>query len=75
MNYETLFKAVAEKKVRSAIVGAGEFGVSFVSQSCRVAGLEVSAVCNRTISKAVLAYVNAGVPEEEIRICESEWEG
>jgi len=74
MNYETLFKAAGEKTVRAAIVGAGEFGASFIFQARRVPGLEVPAVCNRTVQKGVTAYVNAGIDASNIRICESESE-
>jgi predicted homoserine dehydrogenase-like protein len=72
MNYETLFKAAGEKTVRAAIVGAGEFGTSFIFQAMRVPGLEVPAICNRTVQKGVAAYINAGIDESDIRICESE---
>jgi predicted homoserine dehydrogenase-like protein len=71
MNYETLFKAAKDKTVRAAVVGAGEFGTSFIFQAMNVPGLAVPAVCNRTVQKGVSAYVNAGIPEERIRICES----
>ena len=74
MNYETLFKAAKHKKVRSAIVGAGEFGTSFIFQAMNITGLEVPAVCNRTVEKGVNAYTNAGIPEDNIRVCESETE-
>ena len=74
MNYEALFKAAREKTVRAAIVGAGEFGTSFIFQARRVPGLEVPAVCNRTAEKAVAAYMNAGISEEDVCVCESETE-
>ena len=74
MNYETLFKAAREKTVRAAIVGAGEFGMSFIFQARRVPGLEVPAVCNRTVEKAVAAYINAGISEDDVCVCESETE-
>lgn len=74
MNYQTLFKAASEKTVRAAIIGAGEFGVSFVSQARLVPGLEVPAVCNRTVSKAVRAFVIAGAAENDVKVCESEAE-
>ncbi len=74
MNYETLFSAAQEKSVRAAIVGAGEFGTSFIFQARRVPGLEVPAVCNRTVQKGVAAYMNAGIDKGDIRICESEAE-
>ena len=72
MNYEALFKAATEKTVRAAIVGAGEFGNSFIFQARRVPGLEVPAVCNRTVEKAVAAYRNAGISEADVCVCESE---
>lgn len=55
MNYDTLSKAARKKTVRAVITGAGEFGTAFIFQSQRVPGLEVSAVCNRTIERGLAA--------------------
>ncbi len=72
MNYETLFNAARKKTVRAVITGAGEFGTSFIFQSQRVPGLEVLAVCNRTVEKGVEAFVKAGFANDRIAICDSE---
>lgn len=74
MNYETLFKAAREKTVRAVITGAGEFGTSFIFQSQRVPGLEVPAVCNRTVERGFTAFAKAGIAKERIKICDSESE-
>jgi predicted homoserine dehydrogenase-like protein len=52
VNYEALFRAHAGKKIRVGIVGAGEFGRSFVFRSGRVPGLEVVAVADRDPARA-----------------------
>ncbi len=69
MNYETVFKAAESRTVRAAISGAGEFGTSFIFQSRRVRGLEVAAIYNRTVEKGVRAFVHAGIPAENVKIC------
>jgi len=74
MNYETLFKAARDKTVRSVITGAGEFGASFIFQSQRVPGLEVTAICNRTTERGLKAFMKAGIEKDRIKICESEAE-
>lgn len=71
MNFETLFKAREERTVKAGLVGAGEFGSSFIFQGLRMPGLDVPAVVTRTVQRAVGAYEAAGVPRDEIAVCES----
>jgi predicted homoserine dehydrogenase-like protein len=60
-----------ERLVRAAIIGAGEFGASFVFQAQYVTGLDMRAVINRTVERGVEAFENAGIASEDIRICDS----
>lgn len=41
MNFEALFAAAQERGVRAALAGAGEFGLSLISQARHVKGLEI----------------------------------
>lgn len=71
MNYETLFAAAQERGVRIVVAGAGEFGLSLISQARHVNGLEivgsldvdVPGAMNR-ISAVGLAVREAGTPNE-----------
>ncbi len=71
MNYNTLFAKAKDKSVAVGLMGAGEFGASFLFQAQKTPGLEVRAVCNRTVSKAVDALKTIGIAEENIVLCQS----
>jgi predicted homoserine dehydrogenase-like protein len=71
MNFEILLKSAGDRKVRAALTGAGDFGRSFLYQALRMKHLDVPVVINRTPSRAVKAYVAAGVSPEDVVICES----
>ena len=51
------------------LVGAGEFGATFVAQASRMAGLEVVAICDRDTARACAAAGAAGYPAERVRVC------
>jgi predicted homoserine dehydrogenase-like protein len=51
------------------LVGAGEFGATFVAQAARMHGLSVRAICDRDTARARAAALAAGHPPERIRIC------
>ncbi|MEW6332757.1 MAG: flagellar biosynthesis protein FlgA [Thermodesulfobacteriota bacterium] len=71
MYLETLLHAAREKTVRALIIGAGEYGFSFVSQSRRTPGLSVIAISDRSIERSVDAFRHAGLPDEAIAVCET----
>jgi predicted homoserine dehydrogenase-like protein len=71
MNYERLFRKAEERIVKTALAGAGEFGWTFVFQAQRAPNIDVPVIINRTVSKAVEAFVNAGIGEGEIAVCDS----
>ena len=71
MYYETLLEKAREQTIRVLLIGAGEYGQSFVFQSIRVAGLEVVAVCDRDVVKGVQTFLHAGLVEKDIVVCES----
>ncbi len=71
MYYETLINKARERTIRVLLIGAGEYGRSFIFQSTRIPGLEVAAICDRDVEKGVQTFRHAGWAQEEIVICES----
>ena len=71
MYYQSLFARPADRPVRACLMGAGEFGASFIFQAQDMPHLEVPAVCTRTVRRAVEAYMGAGIPESKIRVCDT----
>ncbi len=71
MNFELLLESAGNRRVRAALTGAGDFGSSFLFQALRMSRLDVPVVINRTPSRAVNAYVAAGVSPEDVVVCES----
>jgi predicted homoserine dehydrogenase-like protein len=69
MYLETLQRSAKDRPVRVLLMGAGEYGLSFLAQSCRTPGLVVSAVYARREERGVAAFRHAGLPEDNIRIC------
>lgn len=69
MFYTNLFQRPADKPVRACLIGAGEFGASFLFQARDMPHLIVPAVCTRTVQRAVDAYANAGVSADKVRVC------
>jgi predicted homoserine dehydrogenase-like protein len=69
MNHEILFAPHAGRRLRAGVVGAGEFGASFIYRSARAQGLAVEAVADSDTARAVAAAQRAGVARERIRVC------
>lgn len=55
----------------AGVVGAGEFGASFVFRSMRAPGLRVAGAADAQVERAVQAARRAGIPDERIARCES----
>jgi predicted homoserine dehydrogenase-like protein len=55
---------------RVGLVGAGEFGATFVAQAARMQGLTVVAICDRDTGRARTAALAAGHAPQRIRVCE-----
>ncbi len=47
MNYQALFAAAGDRRVRMALVGLGDFGASLIAQTRHIANLEVRLICDR----------------------------
>jgi len=74
MNLEAIIRArglAAGKAARAALVGAGEFGATFIAQTRRMDGLEVVAVCDRDPQRAQRAALAGGFGADEIVACDS----
>ncbi len=71
MYLETLQHSARDHAVRALLMGAGEYGFSFLAQSRRTPGLRVVGVYARRVERGVEAFRHAGLPEDAIRICGS----
>ncbi len=71
MYLEMLQRTARERTVRALLIGAGEYGFSFLAQSRRTPGLAVTAVHARRVERGVAAFKHAGLPDEAIVICDS----
>jgi predicted homoserine dehydrogenase-like protein len=72
MNLHQIFRRFAPASgapVPVGLVGAGEFGATFVAQAARMQGLKVIAVCDRDTARARAAALAAGHPPERVRLC------
>jgi predicted homoserine dehydrogenase-like protein len=71
MYLETLQQAARTRSVMALLMGAGEYGFSFLAQSRRTPGLRVAAVYARRVERGVEAFRHAGLAAEAIRTCGS----
>ena len=71
MYWETLLRSAQKRTVRTFLIGAGDYGLSFVFQAQRTPGLQVCAIHDRSIERGLAAFRHAGLPVEAIAICES----
>src|SRR5688500_18140679 len=63
------FEPAGAGRVPVGLVGAGEFGATFVAQAGRIKSLEVIAICDRDTRRAHAAALAAGHEPEKLRIC------
>ena len=70
MYLETLQRSAQDRTVRALVIGAGEYGFSFVAQSRRTPGLTVAAIHARRAERGVAAFKHAGLPDDAIAICD-----
>jgi len=67
MNPEILLAPQAGRVLRAGVVGAGEFGASFLFRSARAQGLAVEAVADPDTARALAAARRAGIAR--VRVC------
>ena len=71
VNYQSLFAAVATRRVRAGVVGVGEFGVSLAARDRRLAHLDVSALADIDVARACDRLVRAGVARADLAVCDT----
>ncbi len=71
MYHETLLQKARQANVGVLLIGAGEYGVSFVFQSRRVPGLNTVAIADRRMDAARTAFRHAGYADSDIVACTS----
>ena len=73
MNLEPIFKRFSLQAggppARVGLVGAGEFGATFVAQARRMQQLQVAALCDQNVERARKAAQDAGFEESQVRVC------
>ena len=70
MNYHDFYPKDA-KPVETALVGAGAFGRSFLGQGRRMSLMNARIAVDREATVAAQAFRDAGVPKEEIALCDT----
>jgi len=71
MNYDALFSQHADKTVRAGLIGAGQFGASFIAQTTRTPILDVPILCDLDSERAASVFAAAGYADEDIEIADS----
>lgn len=72
MNIQTVFSKYGLSSLQPVgvgLVGAGEFGASFMAQVGRMPSLKMVAICDQNIERAVQAAVGVGFAISEIQVC------
>jgi predicted homoserine dehydrogenase-like protein len=72
MNLQPIFQRFALKDgadMPVGLVGAGEFGATFIAQAARMSGIRVVAICDKDANRARAAAIAAGHVPDRIRSC------
>lgn len=69
MNYQRLFQA--DQPVRVGLIGAGDFGRSFLFQANQLTTLTVVAICDRDTAMARRAALHSGLKPHKIAVCQN----
>lgn len=62
----------SDTQVSVALVGAGEFGRTFLSQSRLVPGLRTPVACDRDAERAIACFVSSGIGRADVVVCDAE---
>lgn len=71
MIYEHLFARNGDQQIRAGLIGTGAYGTLLLAQVRYIPRLKVPVVCNQDIGAAQRACEQAGIPKEDIAICEN----
>jgi predicted homoserine dehydrogenase-like protein len=73
MNLEPIFKrfsvSTGGAPAPVGLVGAGEFGATFVAQARRMQALRVAAICDQNLQRAQAAAHGAGFDSSQVQVC------
>ena len=73
MNLNTIFSkfgATSDQPAGVGLVGAGEFGATFMAQIGRMPSLKMIAVCDQNTQRAVQAAIGVGFAVSDIQVCD-----
>jgi len=73
MNLQTIFSkfgATSHQPAGVGLVGAGEFGATFMAQIGRMPSLKMIAVCDQNTQRAVKAAIGVGFAISDIQVCD-----
>ena len=60
MNYNQLFSSFQSQQIAVALIGAGQFGETFIRQCRRLSGMRIRLVCDLQTERASAALLAAG---------------
>ena len=66
MNYQQLFSSFQGQTIAVALIGAGQFGATFIRQCTRIADMKIKLVCDLDPSRALSAVLAAGFDKADI---------
>ena len=67
VNYTNLFQT--NEVIKVGLIGAGGFGNSFLFQAQAISQIDVVAVCDRDVSVARQACLQAGITKDQLMVC------
>ena len=65
MNYNQLFSSFQDQQIMVALIGAGQFGETFIRQCRRISGMQISFVCDLQPERARAALLAAGYDKSD----------
>ena len=71
MNYHNLFHPFQDRAVNVALIGAGQFGATFIRQSSLIKNFNVDFVCDINPELAKNAFLASGVAADNIKFAQS----
>lgn len=74
MFYEDLFVKKDGKPVTACLMGAGEFGASFVTQAAKIPNLDLVACCSLDVEQAIQAFLASGIARDNIEVASTKEE-
>ena len=66
MNYQQLFSSFRGQSISVALVGAGQFGATFIRQCSQIADMQIKLVCDLDPGRARAAALAAGYDEADL---------